>query len=151
MLMSISLDERIGFLIYRVHTRGVAALRRALQVEGYDITPEQLSVMARLREQEGMNQNQLAEKVFKDRHNMTRMLNLLEKKGFVERRPDESDNRAYRLYLTDTGLDTLKKAAPVYIRHWKKQLEGLNKEDIESLRSILRHISNNQEKILSFS
>ena len=146
--MGINLDERIGFLIYRVHTRGVASLRRALQVEGYDITPEQLSVLARIRDREGINQNQLAEKVFKDRHNITRILNLLEKKGHVERRPDESDNRAYRLYLSENGRATLKKAAPVYIKHWKKQLEGLSAEDIEALRKILRHISNNQEKAL---
>ena len=147
--LAVPLDERIGFLIYRAHTLGIVTLRRALQAGGHDITPEQLSVLARIREQEGMNQSQLAQKVFKDRHNITRILGLLEKKGLVQRRPDQSDNRAYRLYLSEVGRTTLEKVTPIYINHWREQLSGLSREDIAVLRRILGHISNNLEKVLS--
>lgn len=145
----ILLDETLGFLIYRVHIQGVAALRKALQAGGLDVTPEQLSVLGRIWEREGINQNQLAQKVFKDRHNMTRILVLLEKKGHIERRPDVNDNRAYRLYLSDSGRSLLEKAAPVVLRHWKQRVEGLTPEDITSLKKILTHLSGNLEKVLA--
>ncbi|HPJ95548.1 MAG TPA: MarR family transcriptional regulator, partial [Deltaproteobacteria bacterium] len=147
--LNVPFDKRLGFLIYRAHTRGVVAFKRTLQAKGYDITPEQLSVLAWLRQQEGMNQSQLGEKVFKDRHNMTRILGLLEKKGLIDRRPDETDSRAYRLYLSDAGRDILKNLRPIYINHWREQVEGLNKEDIETLRRILGHISDNLENMIS--
>lgn len=144
-----NIDESPGFWIYRVHMLGTAALRKALQAKGHDVTPEQLTVMARLFEQEGMNQSQLGEKVLKDRHNMTRILNLLEKKGLIERRPDGNDKRAYRLYLTENGRSVLRKAAPVVRIHWEKRIEGLSQEDLRGLRRILGHMSENLLKSLS--
>lgn len=146
---TLPLDESLSFLIYRVHIQGIAALRRALQAGGLEVTPEQLSVMARIREQGGMNQNQLAQKMYKDRPNMTRILVLLEKKGCIERRPDENDSRAYCLYLSETGRAILKKAAPIVLNHWGKRIEGLSPEDIAALRRILNHISGNLEGILA--
>ncbi len=59
---SYSLDESLGFWVYRVHTQGTNALRRAFQAAGYDVTPEQWGVLARLREQEGTSQTQLGRK-----------------------------------------------------------------------------------------
>ena len=143
------LDESLGFLIYRTHTLGVSVLRKMLQAEGLDVTPEQLSVMGRIWEQEGANQNRLAEKAFKDRHTTTRILSLLQKKGFIERKPDEGDSRAYRLFLTRAGRDVLAKAAPVVMRHWKKRQEGLSRDDIAALRRILGRIADNLEDQLS--
>lgn len=136
-------------MVYRIHIRGMVALRRALQAKGFDITPEQLNVLAWLVEQDGMNQSQLGEKILKDRHNMTRILGLLEKKGLVQRCPDENDSRAYRLYLSDAGRAVLREVKPLYINHWREQLDGLSREDIETLRRILEHISDNLEKMLS--
>ena len=47
---SYSLDESLGFSIYRVNTQGTNVLRRAFQAAGYDVTPEQWAVLARLRQ-----------------------------------------------------------------------------------------------------
>jgi DNA-binding MarR family transcriptional regulator len=58
----------------------------------------------------GRQSEPIAEKTFKDRHNIARILFSLEKHGYVERQPDENDKRAYRLFLTDAGG-----------RYWKPQ------------------------------
>ncbi|MFC1875817.1 MarR family transcriptional regulator [Thermodesulfobacteriota bacterium] len=39
----------------------------------------------------------------KDRHNITRILNLLEKNGFISRTPDGEDKRRLNVYLTKEG------------------------------------------------
>lgn len=140
-------DEPLSFLIYRVHIRGVVQMRRALQNEGInDITPEQLSVMARLRHREGMNQSQLGERVLKDRPNMTRILRPLKKKGFIEARSDRPNQRANHLFLTKSGQEVLERLTPVVAKVWRSRVEGLSPEEILMVRGILKRISENIEK-----
>jgi DNA-binding MarR family transcriptional regulator len=87
---NLSLDESLGFLLYRSHIQVSAALRNAFQDAGYDLTPEQWAVLLRLREQEGLNQSNLGEKTYKDRHNITRILKQLDKRGYIEKRHIEN-------------------------------------------------------------
>ena len=146
---SYSLDESLGFSVYRVHIQGINALRRAFQAAGYDVTPEQWGVLARLREEEGMNQARLGEKMLKDRHNITRILNLLEKRGYVERRPDEADKRVYRVYLTKAGRATQQVLAPIVLNHRKSTFKGLTQEDLRTMRKMLGRIVKNLEERLA--
>jgi DNA-binding MarR family transcriptional regulator len=144
-----SLDESLGFWVYRVHTQGTNALRRAFQGAGYDVTPEQWAVLARLREQEGANQAQLGEKTFKDRHNITRILNLLEKRGYVERRPDETDKRAFRIFLTKAGREAQEELAPIVLEHRKLVFKGVGPKDRQTMRKMLERIVKNIEQRLA--
>lgn len=140
--------ETLSFLIYRAYIQGLAQQRRALQKEGFDVTPEQLSVMVRLRECEGTNQRQLGEKTFKDRPNMTRIVRLLVQKGLIERRADEKNRKANLLFLTDAGREILERIAPIVLRTWKSRYAGLSPEEIESFRKILKRIVENIERQL---
>ena len=143
---SYSLDESLGFWVYRIHTQGTNALRRAFQAAGYDLTPEQWGLLARLREAEGSNQTQLGEKMLKDRHNITRILNLLEKRGYIERRPDEADKRIYRVFLTKSGRAVQEELTPVVLNHRRSTVKGLKPDDLQAVRNLLEHIVKNLEK-----
>jgi len=143
-----SLDESLGFSIYRVNTQGTNVLRRAFQAAGYDVTPEQWAVLTRLRLEEGTNQTQLGEKMLKDRHNITRILNLLEKRGYVERRPDGADKRVCRVFLTEAGRVTQEELAPVVLNHRKLTFKGLTSEDLRTMRILLERIVKNLEERL---
>jgi DNA-binding MarR family transcriptional regulator len=79
----------------------------------HDLTPEQWAVLLGLREQEGLNQNQLGEKTFKDRHNITRILKQLDKRGYIEKLHDKKDKRAFHVYLSPAGRSLIKKLKPV--------------------------------------
>jgi len=142
-----SIDELPNFLIYRVRTQGAVALRKAFLAAGFDLTPEQWGVMTRLRDNEGMNQNQLAERTFKDRHNINRILNLLEKHGYIKRRPDKSDKRAHRIFLTKSGRMIQEKLTPIVLNHLHQRFKDLSPKDIETLHRILKHIIKNIEEI----
>ena len=131
-----------------MHTQGVAALRRSFQAAGYDLTPEQWSLMVRLREHEGMNQRQLGEKAYKDRHNTTRILNQLHKRGYIERRPDNSDKRAYNLFLTKAGRTVQEALTPVVLNHYACAFKGLTNKDLRNMVRILGHIVNNLDEQL---
>jgi DNA-binding MarR family transcriptional regulator len=139
-------DESPNFWIYRIHIQGVNLFRKTLQAAGYDLTPEQCGVLVRLRECQGINQSQLGKKLFKDRHGITRILNLLEKHNYIERRPDEADKRIYRIFLTENGAAIRDRLIPLISRHFDRILEGLTEEDILLMRRTLKHIIKNIER-----
>ena len=143
------LNESLGFWVYRIRTQNVAVLRRAFQVAGYDLTPEQWGVLARVGKHEGMSQSQLGKETFKDRHNITRIVNILQKRGYIERRPDKMDKRAYRLFLTKPGKIIRKELAPVVLNHLREMFSGLSSEDLQTLLRIFKHTVNNLEKKLT--
>lgn len=140
------LHEALGFSIYRLFSQSSNLLRRTFQAEGLDLTPEQWGVLTRLREEEGMNQSHLGEKTFKDRHNITRILNLLEKRGCIERRPDEGDRRIYRLFLTESGLALQKRLDVIVRAHRAALFKGLQTADMKALQERFDLIIRNIEK-----
>jgi MarR family transcriptional regulator, organic hydroperoxide resistance regulator len=137
------LDESLGFWLYRSHSRVSAALRQTFQDAGYDLTPEQWAVLYRLREQEGINQMQLSEKTFKDRHNITRILKQLDKRGYIEKRNDKNDKRAYRIYLTQSGRSFYDHIVPFVLKHRNNVCKGLKAKDLLDIRKYLEQVIHN--------
>ena len=138
-----SLDESLGFWLYRSHIQVSAALRQAFQDAGHDLTPEQWAVLLRLQEQEGLNQSQLGEKTFKDRHNITRILRQLDRRGYIEKLHDKKDKRAFRVYLSPAGRSLLRELKPIVLKHRDRVCKGFSKDDLLKIRDYLRHIVNN--------
>jgi MarR family transcriptional regulator for hemolysin len=136
-------DESLGFLIYRIYAQTSNHLRRTFQSHKCDCTPEQWGVLARLSDEEGVNQSRLGELTFKDRHNTARILDLLEKRGLIERRVDGSDRRAHRVFLTETGRRVEEQLKVLVKRHQAEMFEGLATEDIAAMRRIFAHIAGN--------
>lgn len=136
-------EDSLGFWIYRIYAQVSNHLRKTFQMHGYDCTPEQWGVLTRLRREEGINQSRLGERTFKDRHNITRILDLLEKQGLIERRMDGGDRRANRIFLTETGKDVEEKLKVLVMKHREEILDGLSAEDMAAMRRIFAHIANN--------
>ena len=131
--------------MYRTFTQASNLLRRTLQDRGYDLTPEQCFVLVRVRELEGANQSDLAKRLFKDRHSITRILNVLEHHGLIERRPNQTDKRVFHIYLTAQGEALREELVPLLVGHMDRMYEGLAEEDLTMLRTILARIITNIE------
>ncbi len=137
------LENFLAFRVYRMQTQSITVLRRAFEAAGCGLTPEQWGVLARLYEQEGLNQSQLGEKMLKDRHNVTRLLNVLEKRGCIERRADGADRRAYRIFLTARGRTVRQKLVPIIERHFEQMYAGLSSKDLAAVRRAVERIIRN--------
>ncbi len=137
------LDNSPGYIIHRLDMQMALGLQHAFQAKGFNITPEQWGVLNRLWENEGIHQSALAERASKDRHNITRILNLLEKNGFIHRIPDGEDKRRLNVYLTKEGKALKKKLVPIAIDYLQKCFKGLSQEEIGDLRRIHEHILEN--------
>lgn len=138
-----NLDDSYGYLINLAAQRLKYELHQTFQAKGYDVTPEQWAVLNRLWEEDGLSQVELAERTFKDKPGTTRILNLLEKKNIVVRRPDESDGRVLRVFLTKNGRDLKEKLIPCAQEVLAKSGRDLTKEQVEQFKQTLHHILNN--------
>ena len=85
----------------------------ARQLKPLDLKTPHLDIMVNLVRSPGMSQQDLANKLFVGRSNMTMLLPQMEKRGLVERRPDPADKRALRLFLTEEGRALAEKAIAV--------------------------------------
>ena len=137
------LDNSPGYIIHRLDKQMSLGLQHAFQAKGFNITTEQWGVLNRLWEIEGIHQSALAERTAKDRHNITRILNLLEKNGFIRRTPDGKDKRRLNVYLTKEGKGLKQKLIPIVIDYLQKCFEGLTQEEVQNLRRIHEHILKN--------
>jgi MarR family transcriptional regulator, transcriptional regulator for hemolysin len=92
-------DERhIGFLISDVARLMRTAFDRRVRRLG--LTRSQWLVINRLHRRPGATQSELAEMLEVEKATAGRMVDRMEKKGWVVRRPDAADRRVNRLFLT---------------------------------------------------
>ncbi|HET9906774.1 MAG TPA: MarR family transcriptional regulator [Anaerolineales bacterium] len=138
------LENSFGYLINLSAQRLKYELHQTFQERGYDVTPEQWVVLNRLWEQDGLSQVELAERTFKDKPSTTRILNLLEKKSLVVRRPDEKDGRVLRVYLTASGWEIKEQLVSCADAVLQKASRDFTKEEVAqfklSLNKLLRNI-----------
>ena len=133
------LDNSIDFKLVRVVNKLRCQIGR--QLKDLDMTSEQWVVLARLWEQDGLNQKELAEKILKDQANMTRILDKVVKKGWVKRLDAVEDRRAYLLYLTDEGKRMVETTYPLVTQVKEKLESRLTDQEIKAVMSILDKLS----------
>jgi DNA-binding MarR family transcriptional regulator len=92
---------RFGLLIHHVSRLRRTVMDRALKPLG--LTRSQWGVLAILSHRDGMTQTVLASDLELTKVAIGSLIDRLEASGFVERRADERDARARRVYLTEEG------------------------------------------------
>lgn len=104
------------------------------ELKNAGITPAELSYLNYLLEQNGMTQDELAKASCVDKAAVTRVIQTLEKKGVVERRADETDKRANRIYLTDKAYhyaDVIKEVRKKWIQIIDVQMSRQEMQQLE--------------------
>lgn len=94
-----------------------AEIRRVLSqhLEGKGVTPQQYNVLRILRGagKEGLPTLAIAERLVEEAPGMTRLLDRLEKRGWVRRERSRDDRRQVYCTITGSGLDLLTKLDPL--------------------------------------
>ena len=137
--------QLIGFKIIKGEVLIKRRLLGAFMEKGYDITFEQWTIMNVLYAEPGLIQSEIAEKTYKDKTNVTRILDVLSKNGYVVRKNHASDRRSSCVSLTDKGRKMFDDLIP-YIESINEQFKkGISDEDVEALTDILERICKNTE------
>lgn len=137
--------SKYSFLLDRTARRVKQYAQRKFKLGDFDITVDQWLILKNLSENELLSQTELAQLVFKDQPTLTRIIDLLTKKGYVERVPHPMDRRSFQLVLTETGLSKVKELKPKVVSIREKAWENLNEDDFEEFKRILNTIYYNLE------
>ena len=137
-----------GFIIRRLDTLLKLALRHAFKEKGFDFTAEQWGGLFKLYGNEGIHQSNLAVRAGKDRHNITRILNLLEKKGYIRRIPDEHDMRRYNIFLTEKSREIEESLTSIVFDLAEKVFAGMTRRQIMEMQKAHEHMIENIEALL---
>jgi DNA-binding MarR family transcriptional regulator len=98
--------ENLGFLLAKASQHWNELLYERFVGAGYaDVRPSYGSILVPLFEEDGLRMGELASRAGLSKQTMTTMVRLLERDGLVERRPDPSDGRASRVFLSERARD----------------------------------------------
>jgi DNA-binding MarR family transcriptional regulator len=106
----------------------------------FDITIDQWLVLQFLDQHPGISQKDLAEAVFKDVASVTRIIDLLVKKGHLGRAFHQTDRRRFELSITEKGYTTLHEMNSRIIENRNMALKGISKNEVSSTQEILKQI-----------
>jgi DNA-binding MarR family transcriptional regulator len=137
------ITDSLGFVIYRAALSLKSALQRSFKQHGVEITAEQWGIIRHLWEEEGLSQREIGEKASKDKPNITRMLDALEKKRLIFRQPDPRDRRKFCIYLTKEGKQLHERLFPLVHGLRERATHNLSQPEIEALKAILGKIQQN--------
>jgi MarR family transcriptional regulator, transcriptional regulator for hemolysin len=114
----------------------------------FGMTRAQWAVLVRVDRSEGLNQSELAEGLDLQPITLTRLLDKLCDSGLIERRPDPSDRRAKRLFLTPAARPLLKQLSVLGEETMAAALEGVSHESIEQMVSQLAIAKENLRRLI---
>lgn len=140
------LKSRIGMKLVRIGkmTRAIAVQR--FSAKDFEITPEQLMVLSALIDHDGLYQRQIGMITLKDRPNITRIINILEKMNFVTRKPDVNKRKIYKIFVTDEGKNVVKKVMPTALELWENIVDGVDEDELEITLKVMNKFKENLMK-----
>lgn len=108
-----------------------------------DLTKEQMIVLKKLSDTNGLNQNELAFLTLRNKSSLTRLLSKMEAKKYIKREQDTLDKRIKRVYITKTGTAVFLKTRPVIADFIKRIEHNISTEDKQEMIKILKKIQLN--------
>jgi MarR family transcriptional regulator for hemolysin len=132
---------RLGFLLHEV----ARMLRRRFErnARGSGLTRSQWQVLAYLANNEGINQSGLADLLEIEPITLGRIIDKLQARGLIERHPDPSDRRAWRLHLTPAARPKLTQLRGLGDVTRGEALAGVAEADTERLLRTLQALKAN--------
>jgi MarR family transcriptional regulator, transcriptional regulator for hemolysin len=118
-----------------------------LRLRPFGMTRAQYSTLARLERQEGLVQNELAEILEIQPIGMVRLIDQLSAEVLIERRPDPSDRRCNRLFITEAGRERLSSLASFKEELGAEVFAGIENADLHQMLSTLTRLHQNIKDI----
>lgn len=140
-----SYDQDIGMLTNNTNKKLMHYLN--FKLEEFHLTTEQWAVLFQLSKQNKISQKQLAEVCGKDQSTLTRILDILERKNFIERHSSKEDRRSFVIHITEDGVVLSKEVAPFLEKIFKKLLKNIPNEELKIFRKVLLQINENLDNV----
>lgn len=131
-------ESSIGYLMRVCHQLGIAHLDAVFAPE--ELTGVQWSALISIHVGRGTTCAALARDLAHDKGAMTRMIDALEARGWVERCRDEGDRRVVNLSLTSEGHAVAMRCRDRAIECWNEWLADWTREEVEGFLAQLQKL-----------
>ncbi|HPH97550.1 MAG TPA: MarR family transcriptional regulator [Anaerolineaceae bacterium] len=118
-------------------------------LDGLGLYRGQPPVLFALQERDGLTHGELAARLGVTPATITRMIQRMEKTGFVLRQPDDSDQRISRVFLTEAGRAVFTELQMVWSTMEAESFAGFNDEERIVLRAYLQRIRENLIRVIN--
>ena len=141
------MDRNLGFVIGNLQRLITTAMDAELKDLG--LTHSQLRVVLHLSRQEGLTQVRIAKDLQIGKVAVGGLLDRLESKGLVQRKPHPSDRRATQISLTAKADDLYKPIVESGKFVMEKMLIGIGPEQEQQLIDLLLTVKQNTQNIIA--
>lgn len=121
-----------------------AASRFAERLTVLQLSPPDAGILRLLRTSPGVSQQALSARLQIHPSRLVAILDNLEKRNLIERKPNPDDRRLYSLHLTKDGVEILERIGRVAREHQDALLAALTSEERASLTALLQKIAGEQ-------
>ncbi len=118
--------------------------RRAVK---FGLTRAQWRATKMLYYREGLRQTELAEQLEMEPIAVGRVIDRLQSAGFVERRPDPKDRRAWRLYVTDQARAVIADMEEIALGLRKDATRGITVPELQQALDVLNRMKDNLQAL----
>ena len=127
-----------GYLFRRMQQIAVAIFVE--ECRAYDLTPVQYAALVAIRTHPGIDATRLSAVIAFDRSTLGNVIERLQAKDYIERKPSPEDRRAKLLYLTKAGTALLRDIMPSVDRAQARMLQPLKPADRKTLLALLTQL-----------
>ncbi len=142
---SLKFHMSMGMLINSAHRAMTKRFVQNAMKSGLDISLDQWMVLGPIWQLESASQKELGEITLKDKTNITRLVDILEKKNLVVRVEDQIDHRIKRVILTNAGKQLFFDVLPIMEKTREEVRKDISDQDIETFKKVLSSIIVNLE------
>ena len=145
--MVINISQQVDFTLLYSLERAIKTYRqfaqRNISINNLDITIDQWLVLKTIHDFPELNQKEIAERVFKDYASITRIIEILVKKQYLERFFHNHDRRRYRLELTHAGKEMYNALKGIVESNRSEALKGFNDHEKDMFITLSNRIYHN--------
>jgi MarR family transcriptional regulator for hemolysin len=139
--------EKLKDIIFYNMDKAIKSYRmyaqKKLKENGFKITIDQWLIIKTILENPAVTQQEIAKNVFKDNASVTRIIELLVKSEYLERKDHPDDRRKSNLVVTEEGKAIIIQVQNLVLENRKNALESITKEELETMNMALKKIIEN--------
>jgi DNA-binding MarR family transcriptional regulator len=128
-------QDNVGYLVKRAHSLVVDIMEPVFEARGFTFL--QYVILAWLRDGIALNPRDICAQYRHDSGALTRVIDQLAERGFLERVRRDRDRRKVELQLTPAGRETIEGLIPLVVEKLNLALDDFSGGEVHELRRLL--------------
>lgn len=117
------------------------------RVKERGLTLSRARALFALTKKDGLNQRELADELDIETPTLVRLLDGMEKQGFIERRVEVSDRRAKQIHMTELGRTVADEILRLADEIRAEVLQGIDAAELAVTKRVIRAIADNVQSL----